>query len=427
MASGSFRPDRIRGASTPLSAFTHNSDTHASSTGFFKRLLFEPPILTRAQASSSFNPPSPSGAKANMVSPDAESPRASPGDRLFDSRSARRLSNQPRTFSQLPVAGGDDDWATSLLRSMESENAQDFDELPQPGAVPGPPSKDRAMYDLTMSGSTIPVESARRPTWSDSNNGSYSAPPFLPKDRAQRDLPPTPRSGSSLCKRPDATRIDHDETSSSYDLNIVTPSKSQVFDPDSPASSDERYTTASCMASPISNEYDDDDRTSPRNLQDPFGRSDIHSTEDHFPEVQLSRPPYLGLRTRTPRASPHASLPATASTTSSSPSRSTSSSSIFYDPDPLSRLDLAGKDERASIALSILSSESALHNSLHEATVHLAHARCLSMLRRLPESDFGSDGEEGRSAIAALDEAARRIAGAQREKEEEGAFDDAEI
>jgi len=49
------------------------------------------------------------------------------------------------------------------------------------------------------------------------------------------------------------------------------------------------------------------------------------------------------------------------------------------------------------------------------------------MLRRLPESDFGSDGEEGRSAIAALDEAARRIAGAQREKEEEGAFDDAEI
>ncbi len=65
-------------------------------------------------------------------------------------------------------------------------------------------------------------------------------------------------------------------------------------------------------------------------------------------------------------------------------------------------------------------------HSLHEATVQLAYLRSLRM-KRVEEDDVGrggSDFGEGRSAIVALEEAARRIAGSQREAEEDGAFDD---
>ena len=64
------------------------------------------------------------------------------------------------------------------------------------------------------------------------------------------------------------------------------------------------------------------------------------------------------------------------------------------DPDdPLQSLDGAGMSERASIALSILSTNSSLHSySLHEATVHRAYAQVLRNVREEPEA-IGADAE----------------------------------
>ena len=236
-----------------------------------------------------------------------------------------------------------------------------------------------------------------------------SRPSKQDKDLNSRPLPPLPSGGSvSPITSPDnGDRPRHSDSCS--DSHLVTPANPLPT-----------WTGEVALLSGTDTERDKSTPT--RNFFSPTYLDPQGPSPPSSPVVLMASAP----RSTRPE---HFSLPDTASIASSLPSCSTPSS-VLYDPDPMSRLDQTGKDERASIALSIMSSsDSDHHDSLNEATVQMAYLECLRMSKvskRGSREGAGSVTDEDRSAILALDEAASRIADVERHRVEDGVFDHAE-
>lgn len=410
---------RLRGESTPHTALLGRS---ASTAGLLKKLLQMPHPEEPVPSPSMTSAPAPE----RSPSADLWDPFAAPAE-----MTARRrlLSDQLRCFSELHVTG-EEEWGSSLISAMQrTEGIGEVKKrIPSP-----PPDVWRAAEDLAVRVHTT-SDGTTRMKWDDdygepSKNGEErrlprSSPLLLPKETAWPASPTTPRprapvrDGSS-----DAFGGDLKATSTISDEDLGTSHRSHVVPSSAIHNKGVKTPTIPRQEPSRSAQQAPHRPDSSITRKDVIPLASFSNPSQADPAIVTSDVPMPSSHSLHSRTN-HFSLPATASIASFTPSHSrpTSPSSLYEDSDPLSRLDRAGKDERASIALSVMSSGSGMQ-SLHEATIQLAYTRLLAMRRRVSEAESrtgaGSDFEDGISAIVALEEAARRIAGDERGRQDD--------
>lgn len=404
------------------------------------------------------------------------------GGRRRTPKRDKRMSDQLRCFSQFDI-GGEEGWAANLLNAMIAENtvSTSSTSLSSPDAGIKPIAKETnsppvtpltadliapKTPDKTIKRIPIPPLLAPCPSIEDRfhvdsiGNVSVVTPIESPPPSARRLV----NAKEPVNASPGATPLDsieapirrsrdsfgvhysQNQSRSSVDLDLVTPATSHHHGNN---------------ASPRSSESEEElDQTTDARSDLNFGDVLKETLYDGTPESTVSDrlrgflppvpsfndleqvgskdSPLRGARFSHPN--PAYSVPASIS--SSLPSRSSTPEKGFHTPEktfltlpestdtsspttPVGRVNL---EERASMALSILSSDSGshAHDSLHSATLHTAYTKILSQIKYeeearkresagmvrpiAEESEIGdSESEAGFSALDALEEAARLV------------------
>lgn len=400
------------------------------------------------------------------------------GGRRRTPRKNKRMSDQLRCFSQFDI-GGEEGWAASLLSAMNTQDpattptaaynhaagatgssTPPITPLKADSIVPKTPERSKTIKRIPIP-PMLPPTSPKRPL----EMGDMTVPP---DDQPWPSSPPPPRRSlisalpTSAVLTPVLTEEEitpvrqssdsfgvhysRNQSKSSVDLDLVTPSTSQTHGRHhSPPSSDS------------GEELDQDvDERSDSDLN--FGDVLKETLYDTRPESSVSDrlreflPPMPSFNdldystndhpstrrgARMSHPNPVYSVPA--SIASSLPSRSSTPDKDFQTPErvyltlpecpqsssPTTPVGRVGNDERASMAFSIMSSDSGsqAHDSLHGATLHTAYTKLLNQINEegkresgvvgpiAEESEGGDSGSEaGCSAIDALEEAARQVA-----------------